>query len=112
MRLAAVLLLIGTLFGVAPTTAQAAPTRDSVSYIALSSKRGAGAFVGHTISKVGGYHRSRANHYSHHYHHGSPYTRRRNIPLWQTILVLLALGCFAVWVVVKLVRKLRKRAAG
>ncbi|MFF3908446.1 hypothetical protein ACFYZJ_21235 [Streptomyces sp. NPDC001848] len=111
MRLATVLLLIGALFGAAPAAAQAAPSRDSASYLALSSKRGGGVSGG-GISKSGGYKKSRGSGYTYRYSHGSSYPGKKKMPLWQAILVLLGLGCLVVWGVVKCVRKLQKVVSG
>jgi hypothetical protein len=112
MRLATVLLLIGALFGAAPAAAQAAPTRDSGSYLALSSKRGGGVSGG-GISKSGGYKKSRGSGYTYRYsRHDSSYPGKKKMPLWQAILVLLGLGCLVAWGVVKFVRKLQKVVNG
>ncbi|GAA1249235.1 hypothetical protein [Streptomyces javensis] len=116
MRSAITLLLIGALFAVVPATARAAPTRHSVSYVALSSKRvggssGGGGGVskgGGGVSKSGGYKKkSRSGGYSSSDDSGSS-TGKKKMPLWQAILFLLVLGCLVVWGVVKLVRKFRK----
>ncbi|MEU6578554.1 hypothetical protein [Streptomyces sp. NPDC046805] len=107
MRLATVLLLIAALFGVAPATAQAASAGESashsVSYVALTSARVSSGIQarGHRRSRGGGFSFGR-------HRHGSSYTGRRKMPLWQAILFLLFLGCLVVWVAIKLVRKLRK----
>ncbi|MBA6434520.1 hypothetical protein [Streptomyces sp. GMR22] len=115
MRLATTLLLIGALFAVAPATAQAAPTRDSVSYVALSSKRGGGSGGGGGVSKggggvskSGGYKKSRSGGYSSGGNDGGSSTGKKKMPLWQAILFLLVLGCLVVWGGVKLVRKFRR----
>ncbi|MEE4596137.1 hypothetical protein V2J94_30320 [Streptomyces sp. DSM 41524] len=115
MRLATTLLLIGALFAVAPATAQAAPTRDSVSSVALSSKRGGGSGGGGGVSKggggvskSGGYKKSRSGGYSSGGNDGGSSTGKKKMPLWQAILILLVLGCLVVWGVVKLVRSFRK----
>ncbi|NEW69220.1 hypothetical protein [Streptomyces rhizosphaericus] len=114
MRLATTLLLIGALFAVAPATAQAAPTRDSVSYVALSSKRGGSGGGGGVskggggVSKSGGYKKSRSGGYSSGGNNGGSSTGKKKMPLWQAILFLLVLGCLVVWGGVKLVRKFRR----
>ncbi|MBL1111019.1 hypothetical protein JK364_01120 [Streptomyces sp. 110] len=114
MRLATTLLLIGALLSVAPATAQAASARDSVSYVALSSKRGGGSGGGGVskggggVSKSGGYKKSRGGGYSSSGDDGGSSTGKKKMPLWQAILFLLVLGCLIVWGVVKLVRKFRK----
>lgn len=114
MRLTTTLLLIGALFAVAPATAQAAPARDSVSYVALSSKRGGGSGGGGGVSKggggvskSGGYKKSRSGGYSSGGNDGGSSTGKK-MPLWQAILFLLVLGCLVVWGGVKLVRKFRR----
>lgn len=107
MRVATVLLLAAALFGVTPVTADAAPARDSVSYVALSSGRSGGSSGG-GISKSGGHRKSRGSGYSSHRNNGSSSTRTGKMPLWQAILLLLAAGCLVVWLVVKFVRKLSK----
>ncbi|MFE2180039.1 hypothetical protein [Streptomyces sp. NPDC059455] len=114
--MATTLLLIGALFAVAPATAQAAPARDSVSSVALSSKRGGGSSGGGGgvskggggVSKSGGYKKSRGSGYSSSGNDGGSSTGKKKMPLWQAILLLLVLGCLIVWGVVKLVRKFRK----
>lgn len=116
MRSATALLLIGALLGVAPATAQAAPARDSVSHVALSSKPGGSSSSGGggvskgggSVSKDGGYKKSRGGGYSSHSNHGGASTGKKKMPLWQAILFLLIVGCLIVWGVVKFVRKLRK----
>ncbi|WP_445517387.1 hypothetical protein [Streptomyces sp. NEAU-174] len=115
MRLATTLLLIGALFAVAPATAQAASSRDSVSYVALSSKRGGGSGGGGGVSKggggvskSGGYKKSRSGGYSSGGNDGGSSTGKKKMPLWQAILFLLILGCLVVWGGVKLVRKFRR----
>ncbi|WP_438494461.1 hypothetical protein [Streptomyces asiaticus] len=118
MRLATTLLLIGALFAVAPATAQAASARDSVSYVALSSKRGGGSGGGGGVSKGGGgvsksggyKKKSRSGGYSSGGNDGGSSTGKK-MTLWQAILFLLVLGCLVVWGVVKLVRKFRKLAS-
>ncbi|MCQ8187784.1 hypothetical protein [Streptomyces rugosispiralis] len=124
MRLATTLLLIGALFAVAPATAQAAPARDSVSYVALSSKRGGGSGGGVSksgggvskggggVSKSGGYKKSRGGGYSSSGDDGGSSTGKKKMPLWQAILFLLVLGGLMVWGIVKLVRKFRKPVGG
>ncbi|MEU8872118.1 hypothetical protein AB0D24_13255 [Streptomyces javensis] len=119
MRSAITLLLIGALFAVVPATAQAAPTRHSVSYVALSSKRVGGSSGGGGVSKGGGgvsksggyKKKSRSGGYSSSDDGGSS-TGKKKMPLWQAILFLLVLGCLVVWGVVKLVRKFRKPVSG
>ncbi|MFE9062091.1 hypothetical protein [Streptomyces violaceusniger] len=108
MRLATTLFLIGALLGVAPTAAHAAPARDSVSYVALSSKRGGGSSGGGGVSKVGGNKKSKRGGYSSSSNDGDSSTGKKKMPLWQAILFLLVLGGLIVWAVVKFVRKLRK----
>ncbi|GAA1694380.1 hypothetical protein GCM10009680_37860 [Streptomyces yatensis] len=108
MRLATTLLLLGALLGVAPAAAHAAPTRDSVSYVALSSKRGGGSSGGGGVSKVGGNKKSKGSGYSYRNHSGGSSSGKKKMPLWQAILFLLLLGGLIVWAVVKLIRKLRK----
>ncbi|AEM84386.1 hypothetical protein [Streptomyces violaceusniger] len=108
MRLATTLLLIGTLLGVAPAAAHAAPARDSVSYVALSSKRGGGTSGGGGVSKVGGNKKSKGGGYSSRSNGGRSSSGKKKMPLWQAILFLLLLGALIVWAVVKLVRKFRK----
>ncbi|OPF83826.1 hypothetical protein VT50_0203310 [Streptomyces antioxidans] len=108
-------LLISALLAVAPATAQAASARDSVSYAALSSKRGSGSSGGGGVSKggggvskSGGYKKSKGGGYTSKRNDGGSSSGKKNMPLWQALLFLLLLGCLIGWVIVRLVRKFRK----
>ena len=113
MRLATVLVLIGVLFGSAPAAARAAPVRDSVAYASLSWTRssvGIGKSGGGRGKSHGGYRRSSGG-YSYRGNHGSSYSGKGKMPLWQAFLVLFLFGGLIVWGVVKMVRKFRNRVS-
>ncbi|MFI9028251.1 hypothetical protein [Streptomyces sp. NPDC053560] len=115
MRLAAVLLLIGSLFGATAVTAHAAPVGNSASRAVQAPMLGSGgkgsggssggvSKSGSRTSKSGGFSSSRG-------YGGSSSSGHGNMPLWQAILVLLLFGGLAVWGLVKLVQKVRKALA-
>ncbi|MFF4509211.1 hypothetical protein [Streptomyces sp. NPDC001401] len=91
----------------APAGAEAAPGRDSVSYVALSSK-GRGGSSGGGFSKSRGYQKSSGGGSSYRHYPGSSYSGKGKMPLWQAFLVLFLWGGLMVWGIVKLVRKFRK----
>lgn len=113
MRLVSVLVLIGVLFGSAPAPAQAAPVRGAVAHASLSSTRssvGIGKSGGGRGKSHGGYRRSSGG-YSYRGSHGSSYSGKGKMPLWQAVVVLLLFGGLIVWGVVKLLRKFRNHVS-
>lgn len=119
MRMAAVLLLVGALFGAAPAAAQAAPAAKSAPHAALSSLRGTGSKGGSSgggiskssssggVSKSGS-RRSSGGGFSSRHDYGSSSSTGHKMPLWQAFLVLFLFAGIVIWILVKFVQKVRK----